>query len=386
MAGILPRQVPSSDLLKLFNLGGIHFLRSTGTQNPLIQHGTTIGGRSGPLDRERSPMAKPIVYIVGTGGTIASKYDPKTGTDVPAATAEELVASVPDLAEIAEVHVIEHSNVTSDIMDTPTAFGLRDKLQKVLADEAVAGAVVTHGTATLEETAYLMDLTLSGEKPVVVTGAMRNLIFRDADGPRNIFYAAKIATDPEARDRGVLVSLGGEIYAARDAIKVHTHRPNAFASRDGGPVGTVSDESVVFFYRPERRLHFEVDHVKENVQLVVMAQGANDLILRACIRERVDGIVVEGVGAGNVNLPFYHAICDALDEGIPVVLGVRIFSGAPHRAKAHQASFRSMLERGAISAGYLSGVKARILLMVALAHTQDREELWEIFERAGGRS
>jgi L-asparaginase len=331
-------------------------------------------------------MIKPVVYIVGTGGTISSKYDPKIGTDVPAATAEELVASVPELIDFAEVRVMEHSNVTSDIMDTPTAFGLQDKLQKILADNAVAGAVVTHGTATLEETAYLMDLTLGAEKPVVFTGAMRNLIFRDTDGPRNISYAAKIAADPEARGRGVLVSLGGEIYAARDAIKVHTHHPNAFASRDGGPVGTVSDESVVFFYRPERRLYFEVDHIKENVQLVVMAQGANDLLLRACIQGRVDGIVVEGVGAGNVNLPFYHAICDALDEGIPVVLGVRIFSGAPHRAKAHKASFLSLLEHGAISAGYLSGVKARILLMVALAQTQNRQELWDIFEGAGGRS
>ena len=331
-------------------------------------------------------MKKPSVAIVTTGGTISSKYDTRGGENVPAAGAEELVASVPELGGAAEVRVVEHSNVTSDVMETATAFGLRDRLRGILADEATAGAVITHGTATMEETAYLLDLTLGGEKPVVITGAMRNSVARDADGPRNIFYAAKIAAAPEARGRGVLVALDGEIFAARDVIKVHTHRPHSFASRDGGPIGVVSDEGVLFHYQPERRLHLEVDHVKENVQLLTVTQGVNDLLVRACIRERVDGVVVEGVGAGNVNVPFYRALCDALQAGIPVVIGVRIFAGAPHRAKAHAGSFLSLLEHGAISAGYLSGIKARTLLMAALAQTQDLGELQEIFERAGGRS
>ncbi len=329
-------------------------------------------------------MKKPLVWIVTTGGTIASRYDTRTGADAPAASGEELVASVPELGQVAEVRVVEHSNVTSDVMETATAFALRDRLRALLADDAVAGVVVTHGTATMEETAYLLDLTLGGEKPVVITGAMRNSVARDADGPRNIFYAAKIAADPAARGRGVLVALGGEIFAARDVVKVHTHRPNAFAAREGGAVGVVSEAGVFFHCAPERRLFLEVDALRENVHLIPVTQGANDLLVRACIAARVDGIVIEGVGAGNVNVPFYRAARDAIAEGIPVVVGVRIFSGAPHRAKGHEGSFVSMLECGAISAGYLSGVKARVLLMTALAHTQDREELAKIFETAGG--
>ena len=331
-------------------------------------------------------MNKPSIAIVTTGGTISSKYDTRGGENVPAASAEELIASAPELAGVAEVSVVEHSNVTSDVMETATAFALRDRLRGVLADGETAGAVVTHGTATMEETAYLLDLTLGGEKPVVITGAMRNSVARDADGPRNIFYAAKIAGSPEARGRGVVVALDGEIFAARDVIKVHSQRPHAFASRDGGPIGVVSDAGAFFHYRPERRLHFEVSALKENVQFLTVTQGVNDLLVRACIEARVDGIVVEGVGAGNVNVPFYHALCDALDAGIPVVVGVRIFAGAPHGAKAHEGSFLSLLERGAISAGYLSGIKARTLLMVALAHTEDRDELRHIFEQAGGRA
>ena len=109
-------------------------------------------------------------------------------------------------------------------------------------------------------------------------------------------------------------------------------------------------------------------------------------MVRTCIRANVDGIVIEGIGAGNVNLPCYYAICDALSAGIPVVVGVRMFEGTPYFAKGHDGSFRTMVERGAISAGYLSGVKARILLMVALAHTTDPAQLRKIFARAGGAS
>jgi L-asparaginase len=126
--------------------------------------------------------------------------------------------------------------------------------------------------------------------------------------------------------------------------------------------------------------------MKENVQLITMAQGANDLLVRACIQDKVDGIVIEGIGAGNVNIPYFHAVCDALDAGITVVVGHRMLGGTPYFAKGHEGSFRSMVERGAISAGYLSGIKARVLLMVALAHTQKRAALQDIFAQVASPS
>lgn len=329
-------------------------------------------------------MAKPIVCVVGTGGTIASRYDAAIGGHTSAATARDLVAGVQGLADSAEIRVVEHSNINSALMDTATAFGLRNTLRDVLLDEAVAGVVVTHGTATLEETAYLMDLTLHTDKPVVVTGAQRNFDAQDADGPRNLLYGVRVAADPAARGRGVLVALGGEIHAARDAIKVNTERVTCFASRDGGPIGMVTADSVTFLSMPERRVYLDVERVEENVQLVRMAQGANDLLLRACIREHVAGIVVEATAGGNVNPPYYEAICDALEARIPVVVATRLASGAPHLGKGYRGSFMSLLSKGAISAGYLSGLKARILLMVALGHTQDHAKLSNLFARAGG--
>jgi L-asparaginase len=327
---------------------------------------------------------KPVVCIVGTGGTIASKYDKALGGHTSAATAQDLVAALPELRDTAEIRVVEHSNINSALMDSATAFALRDTLCEVLRDDVVSGIVVTHGTATLEETAYLMDLTVATDKPIVLTGAQRNFDERDADGPRNLLYAVMIAAAPEAQARGVLVELAGEIHAARDVTKVHTESVACFASRDGGPVGLVSKYGVTFLSTPERRVHLEVDRIEENVQLIRMAQGANDLLLRACIRERVAGIVIEATAGGNVNAPYYEAICDALDAGIPVVVATRVAAGAPHLGKGYRGSFMSLTAKGAISAGYLSGLKARILLMVALGKTRDRVRLSEIFACAGG--
>ncbi len=329
-------------------------------------------------------MSKPIVCVVGTGGTIASKYEARLGGHVSTASAQDLVSAVPELVNVADIRVIEHSNINSALMDTATAFGLRDTLRKVLQDDAVAGAVVTHGTATLEETAYLMDLTVGTDKPVVFTGAQRNSDEKDPDGPRNLFCAALIAAHPEAAKRGVLVALGGEIHAARDVTKINPEILTCFGARDGGPIGSVTKHGVTFFAMPQRRVHLEVSRIRENVHIIRMAQGASDLLFRACIQARVDGVVVEGTGGGNVNVPFYNGVCAAIDAGIPVVAGLRLPSGAPHLGKGYLGSYQSLMAKGAISSGYLSGIKSRILLMAALGHSSDLKQLHEIFARAGG--
>ena len=286
-------------------------------------------------------MSKPLVCIVGTGGTIASKYDAALGGHTSAATAQDLVAAVPELRDIAEIRVVEHSNVNSAVMDTATAFGLAATLRKVLLHENVNGIVVTHGTATLEETAYLMDLTVATDKPIVITGAQRNFDEGDADGPRNILCAVMVASSPEARGRGVLVAVGGEIHAAVDVTKAHTESLACFAGRDGGPVGMVSKHAVTFFSVPGRRMHLDVERIEENVQLLRMPQGANDLLLRACIRERVPGIVVEASAGGNVTVPYDVAICDALEASIPVVVATRVVSGPTHFGKGYRGSLRA---------------------------------------------
>ncbi|MCZ6874877.1 MAG: asparaginase [bacterium] len=334
-------------------------------------------------------MTLPTICIVASGGTICSTYDKNLGGWVPAASAEEMTGAIPELSEIANLRLIEHSRVAGTRMSTATAFGLRDCLRDALRDDAVTGAVITHGTATIEETAYLLDLTLGLEKPVAITGAQRNFDEPDSDGPRNILHAVQVVADPAAGKRGVLVVCGGEIHAARNAMKTHTHHLTAFSSRDSGPVGAVTNRGygptktgVVFFAHSDRRLRFDVNHVVDNVQLIKMVQGMDDLLVRACLGEQVNGIVVEGWAGAAANHTNFLALCDALQAGIPVILATRVFGGCPHTEKAYPGSYKSLIDRDAISAGYLSGPKARILLMVALAHTQDRDELQIIFENA----
>jgi L-asparaginase len=167
--------------------------------------------------------------------------------------------------------------------------------------------------------------------------------------------------------------------------KVNPEVVTCFGAHDGGSIGAVSKYSGVdFFAIPQHRIHLEVDHVKPEVHIIKMVQGGSDLLFRACLQAKVDGIVVEASGGGNVNRPYYEGVCATLDAGIPVVASLRLVSGAPHAGKGYPGSFQSLVAKEAIPSGYLSGLKARLLLMVALARTQDRAALLDIFRRAGG--
>jgi len=301
------------------------------------------------------------------------------------ASADDLIATVPGLRDIAELHLVEHSQVNGYRIDTDTVFSLASRVRALVEQHDTDGVVVTHGTATLEETAYLLDLTVRTPKPIVVTGAQRRFDDLGADGPMNLYCAVRVASDPAARDHGVLAVFDSRIFSARDLIKVHTHALSAFGARDCGPLGNVSRDQVILFARPERRLYFDVDHIKRNVQLIKLVQGGNDLLIRACIAGRVDGIVIEGISSGHANDECFAAICDALEVGLPVVTVPRILSGGNNlkgTRYAYPGSVHTMIEKGVIAGGFLSGQKARILLMVALAKTGDRMKLQEYFSLA----
>lgn len=322
---------------------------------------------------------KPLIYLIATGGTIASNYVASKDDLVAPATVNDLITATPDLHAFAKIKSVQHSNITSDLMEISAVVELGKLVRTLLKEDSVSGIVITHGTATLEETAFFLDLTINTEKPVVLTGAMRNLSETDADGPRNIFHSVLTAAHIESRGRGVLVCFNGEIHSARNAIKVHSMHVNAYASRDSGALGNVSKDGLIYFAYPERCIFLDTEEMNANVQLLKITQGIDDLLIRACIKKAVDGIVIEGIGAGNVNIPYYEAVCDALEAGIPVVVGHRMMAGSPFFNKGHKGSFRSMIERGAISSGYLSCEKARILLMVILSFTDEIDKIRKKF-------
>src|SRR2546428_1403764 len=194
----------------------------------------------------------PVVKLIATGGTIAMKIDPVKKAPVPAISGEDLIATVPEIEKVARIEVQNLSNVPSDYMDPDRWIQLQKSVAQALARPEVAGVIVSHGTDTLEETAWFLDLTVDSPKPVVLIGAQRNASERDFDGPRNLLNAARICVDAGARGKGAMIALNNNINAARDAVKTHTSDVETFKSGDLGFLGFVDYDRIVWYRAPQR--------------------------------------------------------------------------------------------------------------------------------------
>ncbi|HZD67994.1 MAG TPA: asparaginase, partial [Actinomycetes bacterium] len=245
----------------------------------------------------------------------------------------------------------------------------------------VAGVVVTQGTDTLEETAYLLDRIVQSQYPVVVTGAMRNNSELGADGPRNLYNAVRVAADPATTGRGTLVVFNEEIHAAREVTKTHSFNVSTFRSPYAGPVGYTDTGGVVFTRRPEPAAKLAATFLPRDIYLLKMTLGTGDLLVRCCVQAAVDGIVLEGTGLGHVPGKVVPAIRSAVDAGIPVLLTSRTFAGRVLSLYGSPGGGQELREAGVILAGDLSGQKARLELMAALGAGLRGEELRAHFER-----
>ncbi len=239
----------------------------------------------------------PVVRLIATGGTIAMKIDPVKKAPVPAISGEDLIATVPDIAKVARVEVENLSNVPSDYMDPPRWVELTRSVQTALARPEVAGVIVSHGTDTLEETAYWLDLTVASDKPIVLIGAQRNASEHDFDGPRNLLNAARVCVTPDAKGKGAMIVLNNQINAAREVTKTHTSDVETFKSGDFGFLGVADADRVVFSRAPMRRQHLALRPLKEGeklpaVEIVSMYGGADGSLLRSAVANGAKGIVV----------------------------------------------------------------------------------------------
>jgi len=324
----------------------------------------------------------PICQLIATGGTIAMKLDSVTKAPVPALSGEDLIASVPELAKVARVRVENLFNIPSDYMDPERWMALQKSVVKALASNEVAGAIISHGTDTLEETAFFLDLTVSSEKPIVLVGAQRNASERDFDGPRNLLNAARICVSPDARGRGAMIALNNQINAARDATKTHTSDVETFKSGDLGFLGVVDQDRVVFARIPTRRQYVPLKgNPLPRVDIVAMYAGADGALLRAAVAAGCKGIVIQALGWGNVNAPLYEAIKEAIGRGIVVVISTRVLNGRVLPVYGYQGGGKTLKDAGAVFADNLSPQKARILLMLALQNTSKPSEIQQLFDR-----
>jgi len=308
----------------------------------------------------------PVVHIVTTGGTIASRIDPTSGAVLPVVRPEELVAQVPALADVADVRVTEFSLVSSWNITVPMVAQLARTVRSILGDPKVSGVVITHGTDTMEETAFALDLVLQGPAPVVLTGAMRNPSLLAPDGPRNLLAAVRAAAAPTVRGLGVLVAMNEELHAARYVTKTHTTALQTFVSPGVGPIGLVDDAGIWLRWQPTRLPHLPLVDPELNVYLVKMALGMDDLLLQAALEANARGVVIEGSGAGHVPGEWERSISALVQAGVPVVLVSRTGGGRVVAAYGGPGGGQTLRELGVIPGGDLSGPKARLALMFAL--------------------
>ena len=316
----------------------------------------------------------PVVRVIATGGTIASR----PGDDQ--LTGSALIEAVPQLAGVAQVEVEEFSRIGSSGMTPDHWLLLAKRINELLDDEPdISGIVVTHGTDTMEETAYFLHLTIKDLRPVVLTGSMRSATAISADGPANLLTAVRVAADTNAGGRGVLVVLNDEVHSARDVRKTDNNRIDTFLSAEWGALGVVDSDGVIF-RRSSETLHtvqalpsLAGVETLPAVPIVADFAGNDAMVLRSWAQQGVAGIVVQAFGGGRTSPEMRRAISEIASEGIPVVLASRVPEGRVI-GSGQQA------QSGVVAGGDLPPHKARVLLMLALLHSRDGTEIQAIFD------
>ena len=327
------------------------------------------------------PQQVPHVVVLSTGGTIASTTDRATGALEAELTGEEVVAAVPGLAELARVSVEQVAQIGSRDMTPAIWLVLAERANQLLAEPGVAGIVVTHGTDTLEETAYFLDLAVTSDKPVVVVGAQRAPTYFDTDGPRNLLDAIRVATSEEARGMGTLVVMNGQINAARDVTKTNTLDVETFRTPDFGVLGVADVEAVRFYRAPLRRQSIPIEPSVRlpHVAIVPMYAGADGRMIELLLEDgAIQGLVIEGLGLAHVPEAAMDAVRAVRAQEIPVVLSTRVHTGRIVPLYANNIVLRAM---GCVEADNLTAQKARVLLMLAMTRTRDPVELQSLFNR-----
>jgi len=314
-------------------------------------------------------VTKPKVLLISTGGTISSKFDPAKGYS-PALTGADFLADFPVIGEFADIEIMQPCNVLSFALSPATIMQFVESAKQKVTQEGFAGVVVTQGTATLEESSYLADLLWDVDAPLVFTGSMLNSSERDWDGPKNIMNSVIVAASPEARGKGAMICLGGEVHAARDATKIHKTSLAPLASLNTGPLGVVINKREVVFHRaPLRRKTFKATTLEMAVDIIKVGIGEDSRLLDASI-----------AGGGGVTPEMMVSVKKARARDFIFVMAPRspIGSAALAGASGGCGPF-DLRQCGVIPAGDLASTKARIVLMVVMPLVGNAEQVRNIF-------
>lgn len=325
--------------------------------------------------------AKSRIAILGTGGTIAGFIDSTiatTGYTAGAIDIDVLIKAVPQIRDLADISWEQIANIDSSNMCDEIWLRLAKKIAKLFA-EGIDGVVITHGTDTMEETAYFLNLTIKSDKPVVLVGAMRPSTAISADGPKNLYNAVALVANKEAKNKGVMVAINDKILSARGVVKTHSLNVDAFSSPNFGDLGYIVDGKV-FFYNNVTKAHtknapFDVSKLTSLPKVDILYSYSNDgsgVAAKALFEHGTKGIVVAGSGAGSIHKNQKDVLKELLKKGLKVVVSSRVVAGCVAVSDSDE-------KLGFISAEDLNPQKARVLLMLALTKTSDPKKIQEYF-------
>jgi L-asparaginase len=320
------------------------------------------------------------ILIIFTGGTISMTKDPSTNSAVPTLSGEEILKTTPTISEIADTHTYNFAMIPGPHMSPDKMFELSKLIKEKIQKEKFDGVVVTHGTDTLEETAYFVDLTYNLKTPVVFVGALKSSSDIGWDGSLNLIEAVYTAASDSSYYKGVLVVLNSEIHAASQVTKAHTHKLNAFQSPETGPLGFVDNNNVFYYHRYIERKYINISSIDPKVDIIKCVSGMDDKFVRCAVESGSKGIILEGTGRGNIPPALMDSIKYAISKNVVIVLVSRCHMGKVFESYGYEGSGMELLNLGVIRGNNLPGQKARIKLIVALAHTNNTDEIRKIFE------
>lgn len=321
-----------------------------------------------------------MIVLIFTGGTISMRHDPVSGGAVPTLSGKQILELTPGLDQVAQLEIDDWGAFPGPHMNVGRMWALRERIVHHLARPEVDGVVVTHGTDSLEETAYLVARSVDSAKPVVFTGAMRTSSDLGWDGPANLSASVRVAASADARGVGAVVVLADHIFGGLDVTKVHTHKLESFDSPESGPLGVVDDNRVMIRYplsSPPPII--AAPSLAEPIDIIFTYSGADSSLLEAS-RPRARGVVIAAMGRGNVPPTMVDGIDGFVAENKPVVITSRALRGRVGHTYGYAGGGRRLSERGAIFAGARRPQQARIDVMLALGAGMSVSEIRALLE------
>ncbi|GAA7720452.1 type II asparaginase [Helicobacter pylori] len=324
----------------------------------------------------------PTIALLATGGTIAGSGASASSGSYKSGELgiKELLKAIPSLNKLARIQGEQISNIGSQDMNEEVWFKLAERAQELLDDSRIQGVIITHGTDTLEESAYFLNLVLRSTKPVVLVGAMRNANSLSADGALNLYNALSVATDEKSANKGVLVVMDDNIFSAREVAKTHTTHTSTFKALNSGAIGSVYYGKTRYYMQPLRKhtteSEFSLLELKTplpKVDIIYTHAGMTLDLFQASLNSHAKGVVIAGVGNGNVSAGFLKAMQEASKMGVLIVRSSRVGSGGVNSGEIDDKAF--------ITSDNLNPQKARVLLQLALTKTNDKTKIQEMFEK-----